>query len=168
MPRTSGEVAFNQRCPWTVLGHIWSDSMVEMDEFEITDVRDEAAVAELRERLVAFNVAATGYDDGRSLSCILRNNEGEVDAGIDGFSWGRYAMLEWLWVSASFRGRGYGTGLVRAFETESQKRGCRTIRVNTHTFQAPDFYRHLGYKEIGYAEDAPFGYGEYFFAKRLP
>lgn len=142
--------------------------MVVMVEFEITEIPDDAAVSELRGRLVAFNIAATGYDEYRSLSCFLRNDEGELDAGIDGFSWGGYAMVEWLWVTASIRGRGYGTGLMRAFETESQKRACRTIRVNTHTFQAPDFYRRLGYEEIGYAEGTPIAYGEHFFAKRLP
>ena len=142
--------------------------MVVMVEFEMTDVHNEAAVSELRERLVAFNIAATGYDEYRSLSSFLRNDEGELEAGIDGFSWGGYAMVEWLWVTASIRGRGHGTSLMRAFETEVQKRGCRVIRVNTHTFQAPDFYRHLGYEEIGYAVDTPLGYGEHFLAKRLP
>ena len=142
--------------------------MVVMVEFEITDIHDDAAVSELRDRLVAFNIAATGYDGYRSSSCFLRNPEGELEAGIDGFSWGGYAMVEWLWVAASIRGHGYGTRLMRAFETESQKRACRTIRVNTHTFQAPEFYRRLGYEEIGYAEGTPIGYGEHFFAKLLP
>jgi GNAT superfamily N-acetyltransferase len=139
-----------------------------MVEFEITDIHDEEAVSELRGRLVAFNMAATGYHEYHSMSCFLRNDEGELDAGIDGFSWGGYAMVEWLWVTPTIRGRGSGTGLMRAFEAESQKRGCRAIRLNTHTFQAPDFYRHRGYEEIGYAEDTPIGYGEHFFAKRLP
>ncbi len=152
----------------SVRGRTLSDSMVVMVEFEITDVHDEASVSELRERLVAFNIATTGYDEYRSMSCFLRNDEGELEAGIDGFSWGGYAMIEWLWVTTSIRGRGHGTSLMRAFETEAQKRGCRAIRVDTHTFQAPDFYRHLGYEEIGYAEDTPLGYGEHFFVQRLP
>jgi GNAT superfamily N-acetyltransferase len=104
-----------------------------MAVFEITDVHDEAAVAELRERLVSFNIAATGYGEYRSMSCFLRNDEGELDAGIDGFSWGGYAMVEWLWVAASLRGSQLGTGLLRSFEAEAQKRGCRAVRVNTHT-----------------------------------
>jgi GNAT superfamily N-acetyltransferase len=141
--------------------------MVVMAAFEITDVHDEAAVAELRERLVSFNIAATGYDEYRSMSCFVRNDEGELDAGIDGFSWGGYAMVEWLWVAASIRGSQLGTGLLRSFETEAQKRGCRAVRVNTHSFQAPDFYRHLGYEEIGYAEDTPLDHGEHFLVKRL-
>ncbi len=136
-------------------------------ELVVTDVHDEAAVAELRERIIAFNIAVTGYDDGRSLSCFLRDNGGEMYAGLDGFTWGGYAMIEWLWVAEAARGNGLGRRLVLAAEREAEARGCAVVRVNTHTFQAPDFYRTLGYSEIGRAEDAPVGHGEVFFSKRL-
>ena len=46
-------------------------------------------------------------------------------------------------------------------------RGCVVARVDSHAFQAPDFYRKYGYEEVGFVDDAPIGYGEYFFAKRL-
>jgi GNAT superfamily N-acetyltransferase len=136
-------------------------------ELIITDVNDEAAVAELRDRIIAFNIAVTGYDDGRSLSCFLRNDDGEMYAGLDGFTWGGYAMIEWLWVAEEERRSGLGRRLVLAAEREAAARGCSVVRVNTHTFQAPDFYRTLGYSEIGTAADAPAGYGEVFFAKLL-
>jgi ribosomal protein S18 acetylase RimI-like enzyme len=134
----------------------------------ISDIEDEAAVAELRDRLVAHNVESTGYGQYRSLSCFLRDPEGRLQAGISGFSWGGYAMIEWLWVSPPLQGAGLGSQLVRAAEAEGRARGCRVIRVNTHTFQAPEFYRKLGYEQIGYAEDTPIDHGEVFFAKRLP
>ncbi len=136
-------------------------------ELIVTDEHDEAAVAELRERIIAFNIAVTGYDDGRSLSCFLRHDDGEMYAGLDGFTWGGYAMIEWLWVAEAERGQGLGRRLVLAAEREAEARGCAIVRVNTHTFQAPDFYRTLGYSEIGTAQDAPVGHGEVFFAKRL-
>jgi ribosomal protein S18 acetylase RimI-like enzyme len=139
----------------------------EMDEIEISDVPDDAAVSELRQRLVDFNIATTGYENYRSMSCFLRDADGELQAGIDGFTWGGYAMVEWLWVAPSRRGDGLGSRLMRALESEARARGCAVIRVNTHTFQAPDFYRGLGYEELGYAEDTPVGHGEFFFAKRL-
>jgi ribosomal protein S18 acetylase RimI-like enzyme len=140
---------------------------MDPDDIVITDVHDAAAVAELSERIIAFNVAVTGYDDGRSLSCFLRDADGELYAGLDGFTWGGYAMIEWLWVAESKRGEGLGTRLIRAAEAEAAARDCAVIRVNTHTFQAPDFYRALGYEEIGRAVDAPVGHGEAFFTKRL-
>jgi ribosomal protein S18 acetylase RimI-like enzyme len=136
-------------------------------ELTVTDVHDAAAVAELRERIIAFNIAVTGYDDGRSLSCFLRDDDGAIYAGLDGFTWGGYAMIEWLWVAEAARREGLGRKLVRAAEREAAARGCTVVRVNTHTFQAPEFYRKLQYEEIGRAHDAPSGYGEVFFTKRL-
>ena len=56
---------------------------------------------------------------------------------------------------------------MRAAEAEAIRRGCVVMRVNTHTFQAPDFYPSLGYTEIGSSADTPVGHGEVFFAKRL-
>jgi ribosomal protein S18 acetylase RimI-like enzyme len=76
-------------------------------------------------------------------------------------------MIEWLWVSPSLRGAGLGSRLLRAVEVEVHMRGCRIIRVNTYTFQAPNFYRKLGYEQIGYAEDTPRDQGEVFFSKRV-
>ncbi len=53
----------------------------------IVDAASDADVAELRAAMLAFNFAATGYRDGRSLSCFVRD-DGELIAGIDGFTWG--------------------------------------------------------------------------------
>ena len=138
-----------------------------MFEVEIIDVRDEAARTELRERLVAYNLAVTGYDDGRSLSCFLRDEEGALVAGIDGFTWGGYAKIEWLWLAEHLRGAGLGQRLVEAAEAEAAARGCRVVRVDTHTFQAPGFYERLGYRRIGVAVDTPVGHGEVFYVKEL-
>jgi len=136
-------------------------------EVEIIDVRDEAARTELRERLVAYNLAVTGYDDGRSLSCFLRDEEGALVAGIDGFTWGGYAKIEWLWLAEHLRGAGLGQRLVEAAEAEAAARGCRVVRVDTHTFQAPGFYEGLGYQRVGEAVDTPVGHREIFYAKEL-
>jgi ribosomal protein S18 acetylase RimI-like enzyme len=146
---------------------IFSDTMGDMRDIRITDIHDDASASELRDQLVAHNRAATGYAEYRPLGCFLRATEGEIEAGIYGFSWGGYAMVEWLWVSPSLRQAGLGGRLMRAVEAEVAGRGCRVIRVNTHTFQAPAFYRKLGYEQIGYAEDTPIDHGEVFFAKRL-
>jgi GNAT superfamily N-acetyltransferase len=133
----------------------------------MTDDVDEAGVEELRQAVIAFNIAATGYDDGRSLGCLLRDDDGQLIAGLDGFTWGGYAMIEWLWVRANDRRQGFGARLVMAAEHEARRRGCAVVRVNTHTFQAPGFYARLGYSVIARAEDAPVGHGEVFLQKRL-
>jgi hypothetical protein len=108
--------------------------------------------------VIAHNVAAT--DVGVALACFVHDERGDLVAGLEGFTWGGYAMVEWLWVREDHRGHGLGQRLVRCAEAEAQERGCRVLRVNTHTFQAPHFYSRLGYTVIGSAEDAPVGYAE--------
>jgi GNAT superfamily N-acetyltransferase len=138
-----------------------------MFDVEMTDEVDEAGVDDLRNAVIAFNVAATGYSDGSSLGCLLRDQDGQLIAGLDGFTWGGYAMIEWLWVHSKYRHDGLGTRLVKAAEHEAVRRGCVVVRVNTHTFQAPGFYAGLGYSQIGLTQDTPVGHGEIFLQKRL-
>jgi ribosomal protein S18 acetylase RimI-like enzyme len=138
-----------------------------MFEVQMSDEVDEASVEELRNAVIAFNIAVTGYSDGASLGCVLRDHDGDLIAGLDGFTWGGYAMIEWLWVHSDYRHNGLGTRLVEAAEHEAARRGCAVVRVNTHTFQAPGFYSRLGYSQIGLAADTPVGHGELFFQKRL-
>jgi ribosomal protein S18 acetylase RimI-like enzyme len=133
----------------------------------ITDITSTSDVDELRDRVHEYNFDTTGYRDGRSLSCFLRDAEGRLFAGIDGFTWGGYAKIEYLWVNSARRGEEIGRRLLTAAEDEARARGCVVVRVDSHAFQAPDFYRKHGYDEIGFAADAPVGYGEYFFEKRL-
>ena len=139
-----------------------------MTRVRITDEVDDAAVAEVREQVIAYNVAVTGFQDGRSMGCFLRDDDGHLIAGLDGFSWGGYAKIEWLWVRDDHRGRGLGRQLLRAAEVEAVRRGCGVVRVDTHTFGAPDFYAKLGYQRVGFAADTPAGHGEVFLLKRLP
>ena len=133
----------------------------------MTDEVDEVGLEELRNAVIAFNVAATGYADGASLGCLLRDAGGQLVAGLDGFTWGGGAMIEWLWVRDDHRQNGLGTELVKAAEAEAVRRGCAVIRVDTHTFQAPAFYARLGYVQVGYVDDTPAGYGELILQKRL-
>jgi GNAT superfamily N-acetyltransferase len=138
-----------------------------MFDVRMSDRVDEADAQELRNAVIAFNVAATGYSDGASLSCILRDDQGQLVAGLDGFTWGGYAMIEWLWVDERHRHIGLGSRLVRAAEQKAAVRGCVVVRVNTHTFQAPEFYARLGYSRIAVATHTPVGHGEIFLEKDL-
>jgi ribosomal protein S18 acetylase RimI-like enzyme len=138
-----------------------------MTDLQITDAVDEVATAELRASVIAYNLAATGIPDGRSLGCYVRDADGELIAGLDGFSWGGYTKIEWLWVREDHRRGGLGSQLIRAAEAEAARRGCDVMRVDSHTFQAPRFYEKLGYERVGFAADTPIGHGEVFFLKRL-
>ena len=122
---------------------------------------------ELEDRLDAFNVESTGYRDARDLSCFVRDAEGTLVAGIDGFTWGGYAHVAVLWVSEPFRGQGLGRRLLEAAEAEARERGCTSIVLSSHEFQAPGFYEKVGYHPVGATEDTPVGFRELHFQKRL-
>lgn len=115
---------------------------------------------ELRSRLFAFNEERTGYHDGQPFNCYLRDGDAHLMAGLDGFTWGGYARIEYLWVDEQHRGRGLGRRLVEAAVTEARRRGCRTIVLDTHTFQAPGFYSALGFVEVGRTTGTPRGYDQ--------
>ena len=52
------------------------------------------------------------------------------------------------WVRADQRGTGVGSQLINRFEQAAAERGARRVFVTSFTFQAPEFYRRLGYEEI--------------------
>jgi GNAT superfamily N-acetyltransferase len=135
-------------------------------EIEVSDQSTAADTAELRNALHEYNFAATGYRDGRDLSCVLRD-KGRLVAGIAGFTWGGYARIDLLWVDEDLRRQGLGRALLAAAEAEARSRGCMTVVLETHSFQAPDFYAALGYQKVGETTETPAGYTQLTFQKQL-
>jgi GNAT superfamily N-acetyltransferase len=136
-------------------------------DIDLADITDPADTTDLENALFEYNYETTGYRDGRAFSWFRRDQTGRMVAGIDGFTWGGYAWVEYLWVDESLRGQGLGRALLSAAEEEARRRGCRTIALQTHEFQAPSFYPKLGYIEVGATVDTPIGYRELLFQKRL-
>ena len=132
----------------------------------IQDQADPAAVRRLEDAIEAFNVATTGVADARDLFAELRDDEGTVYAGVYGWSWAGTCWVELLWVRDDRRDLGVGTALMRAVEAEARARGCAQVALSTHTFQAPDFYRRLGFEQVGELKDYPRGHADLLL--RLP
>ena len=121
----------------------------------------------LGERLYEYNVEATGIADGRELTFVHRNEAGELVAGLAGHTWGGYAEVQYLWVSADARGSGLGSRLLRAAEDEARRRGCAKLVLSTHSFQAPAFYARHGYVRILELQDQPRGHSSILLTKAL-
>jgi ribosomal protein S18 acetylase RimI-like enzyme len=121
----------------------------------------------LVDRIYEFNSHTTGYFDGRLLGGRVENKAGEVIAGVSGHTWGSSCEISNLWVDERHRGRGLGRTLLDTAEAEALGRGCAQIVVITHSFQAPDFYEHLGYERKCAIEDHPKGHSDIVLIKRL-
>jgi GNAT superfamily N-acetyltransferase len=141
--------------------------MSESFPIRISDAVTAEDRTDLADRLHTFNVESTGFRDARDLSCVLRDSAGTLVAGIDGFTWGGYAQVEVLWVSEPLRGKGLGPRLLEASEEEARKRGCTSIVLSSHEFQAPRLYAKLGYRLVGTTEDTPVGHRTFHFQKHL-
>ena len=85
--------------------------------------------------------------------------------------WGRvsydWLFVELLFVPEAARGADLGTALLAKAEEVARARGCVGIRLDTYSFQAPDFYRRLGFEIVGSFPDYPKGYSQIFLRKPL-
>ncbi len=129
---------------------------------------DEHGLSDLLDREInAFNVAATGYDDARMLRIAVRDQAGDLLAGLSGWTWGGCGYIDLFWIRADQRQRGLGSRMLAAAEREIRNRGCDQVALSTHSFQAPGFYAKAGYIECGRTPAYPRGYDHIHLAKRL-
>ncbi len=137
------------------------------ERFSITESPDPRDVKFLEDRIDAFNLSTTGITDVRLLAIFLRGVDHEIVAGLHGWTWGGCCEVKTLWIHESMRGRGLGTRLMRSAEAEARRRGATQMVLSTHSFQAPDFYRRLGFEIIARVEEYPRGHQSIALRKPL-
>lgn len=115
---------------------------------------DSALDERLSGELDAFNFAALGRDDLREFT-VKVEDDGDLVAGLSGWTWGTCAGIGMVWVREGDRRDGWGGRLLSAAEEVARGRGCRQVLVSSFTFQAPDFYRRHGYVEFARSPDLP-------------
>lgn len=128
-------------------------------------------VGELASRLESlfypFNVQQTGIGGGEFLGIVVRAEGGDMVAGLAGATWGGTCEIGQVWVEPDHRGKGLGRRLMEQAEEEVRRRGCSQIVLATHSFQAPGFYKKLGFKEAGRINDYPLGHAKLWMRKSL-
>lgn len=137
------------------------------NRFVVESEPDVQDVQFLEDRLHEYNDAKTGITDGKWLAIFIRDDTGAIWAGLSGWAWGGCCSIRYLWVHEDLRGRGYGTKLMQSAEQEASVRGCHQILLDTHSFQAPEFYQKRGYEVLGVLDDYPRHHKNYYLRKRL-
>ena len=121
----------------------------------------------LEDNVVNLSFAKTGLTEWFPVGFFLRSERGEWLGGCTGHIWGGWLHIRWLWVSEILRQRGYGTGLMDAAEAYGRERGAHNATLETHSYQAPDFYKKRGYTVFGTLPDYPVGHSKLFLRKGL-
>lgn len=136
-------------------------------QFELSDTRG-GETDELIAGVRRFNEETAGRGDARALVVTVRGGDGRLLAGVSGRTLYRHFLIEVLWVDPAHRHAGLGTRVMTLAEAEAHARGCVAAQVDTLSFQAPDFYRRLGFRLIGAIEDFPAGHQRRFMFKPYP
>jgi GNAT superfamily N-acetyltransferase len=121
---------------------------------------------EIYKQLRAFNTKAAGKIDYRPLAITMREGK-EIIGALTGETYWGWLFIDALWVSEKQRGKDLGKALIEKAESEARKRGVRHAYVNSFSFQAPGFYRKLGYREFGKLTDFPKGHTRHWLMKAL-
>ena len=99
---------------------------------------------------------------------FVRDERGRIVGGVNGnhgtFGW---LYVNALWVHDDLRGRGFGRQLMEKIEAEAARHGCKNAFLNTMSFQAPEFYKKLGYTVFAELEDFPGEHSRIFLRKKL-
>ncbi|MDZ4718723.1 MAG: GNAT family N-acetyltransferase [Roseiflexaceae bacterium] len=121
----------------------------------------------LADQINAYNIAITGINDWQALAIFVRDETGQIIAGIHGGSWAGYLEIHNLWVHEQLRGQGYGSRLLALAETEARQRDCTQVLLDTHDFQAIDFYKKCGYHVFGSFDGIGGRYTRFYLRKQL-
>jgi GNAT superfamily N-acetyltransferase len=136
-------------------------------KLEITDTPQEDDLATVQNGLNGFNMAQGISPEKIILSVFMRDEAGQVQAGLYGATaWG-WLHVRWLWVDETLRGQGIAGKLLNAAENEALSRGCHGAHIDTFSPDALRIYQHYGYRIFGELEDFPVGRTRTFLQKKL-
>jgi len=118
--------------------------------------------------LSAYNRAAmAGLNNRHFVEILAKNEKEEVIGGLYAIAnWG-WLYVDWLVIDEDYRHKGIGRELLRQAEEKALELNVPKVRLNTFEFQAPDFYKKLGYKVVAIEEGFPEGFKTYYLQKIL-
>ena len=101
------------------------------------------------------------------ISVYIRDTDDEIIAGLTGKIFGNWLHVEFLWVSEDHRGKGLGSKVLSAAESEAMDKGCVASTLDTFSFQALGFYCKQGYEVFGSLEGYYENHQRHYLQKKL-
>ena len=116
--------------------------------------------------LNAYNDAIVGYADRIPLTVkVIDPETGATIGGISGGTSLGLLFVDLVFLPDSVRGQDVGSRMMAMAEDEARRRGCRAGMLYTISFQAPEFYRKLGWRVFGEIPCDPPGTSRFFLTK---
>ncbi len=131
----------------------------------VPELRQGAARQAIMESLRSDTRAK--HDGGRQFLTLALREEGALIGGLVGQTFMGWLTVDGLWVAVEHRGRGHATRLMNQAETEARRRGATDSVLDTFSFQAPEFYRKLGYRDFARLDGFPAGHCRHYLTKSL-
>ena len=144
-----------------------ANAMTDDQMGDVLNDAERALAQRLLDEIGTFNLDTTGIAEFSELLTVETDADGELLAGVYGWSWGGTCWIEALWVREDMRRRGVGSRLLAAAEEEARRHGCEQLALDTHTFQAPGFYERHGFEVVGTLADYPKGHSKLLLRKPL-
>ena len=133
----------------------------------ITNDGDAHDVQEIYEMLKEYNLRHRESSQNVPIGVFLEDENKRKIAGLTGETFGNWLCIQFLFVSEQLRGKGVGSKLLKAAEEEARQHGCKYTFVDTFSFQAPEFYKKHGYREVFVLEKYPYTGKRHYYTKEL-
>ncbi|MFA5792505.1 MAG: GNAT family N-acetyltransferase [Candidatus Gracilibacteria bacterium] len=121
----------------------------------------------IKDNLKKYNQKFTGPDNHQELAVFLKDENDQIKGGLTGGTYWDWLYIDALWIDESMRHKGYGKQLLELAENEAKARGCNNAHLDTHDFQALNFYQKNGYTICGQLDYLPKGHTRYLLKKTL-
>ena len=139
-----------------------------MVELVVTDAPAAADQAVVTEGLGAYNVEQAGYRDHRPLAVFACDPATrQVRGGLIGSTSMGLLRVDRFFLPPDLRRGGLGSRVLQAAEAEAVRRGCTQAVLWTVHFQAPGFYKKLGWHELGRLDFDPPHHTRFCMTKKL-
>jgi ribosomal protein S18 acetylase RimI-like enzyme len=137
-------------------------------ELVVAETPDNSDREIILQGLRVNNAAAGRPTTIQHAAILVRNTDsGETVGGLWAHTMHDWMFVELLSVPNELRGMGLGSKLMEQAERLAMARNCLGIWLDTFEFQAPDFYRKMGFEQCGSIDDHPKGMSRLIFRKRL-
>lgn len=136
------------------------------ENFTIIELSDNE-VKYIEDKLDEYDQEYIKFKLNGEISIGIKEN-GYLIAGLNAcFTAFKILYVSTVFVDKEYRRRGIGARLMDELERKAKELGANMIRLDTFDFQGREFYKSIGYEEVGFYKNGIDCFAESFFVKRL-